>query len=44
MTDAFKKYGLPKSIRSDNRPPFVCTQALLGHSKLSIWYGRFGSR
>lgn len=42
MTDTFKKYGLPKSIRSDNGPPFACTQALLGLSKLSIWWIRLG--
>lgn len=42
MIELFKKYGLPKSIRSDNGAPFACTQALLGLSKLSVWWLRLG--
>lgn len=42
MIEIFKKYGLPKSIRSDNGAPFACTQALLGLSKLSVWWLRLG--
>ena len=42
MTDTFKMYGLPESIRSDNGPPFACSQALLELSKLSVWWIRLG--
>ena len=42
MIEVFKKYGLPKSIRSDNGTPFACTSALLGLSKLSAWWIRLG--
>ena len=42
MSETFQKYGLPKSIRSDNGSPFACTQALLGLSKLSAWWIRLG--
>lgn len=42
MIDLFKKYGLPKSIHSDNGSPFACTRALLGLSKLSVWWLRLG--
>lgn len=42
MIEIFKKYGLPKSIRSDNGAPFACTQALLGLSKPSVWWLRLG--
>ncbi len=34
----FERYGLPGAIRSDNGTPFACTQALLGLSKLSVWW------
>lgn len=42
MIDVFKRYGVPKSIRSDNGPPFASTQSLLGLSKLSVWWIRLG--
>lgn len=42
MSEIFRQYGLPKVIRSDNGPPFACTQALLGLSKLSVWWIRLG--
>ena len=38
MIEVFKRYGLPKSIRSDNDSPFAYIQALLGLSKLSAWW------
>ena len=38
----FKKYGLPKAIRSDNGPPFASSQALLGLSRLSAWWLSLG--
>jgi transposase InsO family protein len=38
---AFREYGLPLAIRSDNGPPFA-TRAPLGLSKLSVWWTRLG--
>ena len=38
---SFKKYGLPKAIRSDNGTPFAST-GLLGLSRLSVWALRLG--
>lgn len=40
---AFREYGLPESIRSDNGPPFA-SRALAGLSRLSIWWIRLGIR
>lgn len=42
MMAIFKRYGLPKPIRRDNGPPFACTQALFGLSKLSARCLRLG--
>lgn len=42
MIKVFERYGLPKSIRSNNGFPFARTQALLGLSKLSAWWIRLG--
>lgn len=38
----FEKHGLPGAIRSDNGPPFACTNALLGLSRLSAWWLALG--
>jgi putative transposase len=38
---AFRAYGLPAIIRSDNGTPFAST-ALAGLSKLSVWWMRLG--
>lgn len=40
--DAFEEYGLPMAIRTDNGNPFSCPNALLGLSKLSVWWLRLG--
>jgi transposase InsO family protein len=41
MISAFREYGMPRAIRSDNGPPFA-TSALGGLSKLSVWWLRLG--
>jgi len=38
---AFREYGLPMAIRSDNGPPFAST-GLAGLSRLSVWWMRLG--
>jgi putative transposase len=38
----FKKFGLPKAIRTDNGVPFASPNALFGLSKLSVWWLRLG--
>ncbi len=38
----FKKFGLPRAIRTDNGPPFADPHALFGLSKLSVWWHRLG--
>ncbi len=37
---AFKDYGLPRAIRTDNGVPFASAHALYGLSKLSVWWLR----
>lgn len=39
---AFKDFGLPKAIRTDNGIPFACANALFGLSRLSVWWLRLG--
>ncbi len=39
---AFKDFGLPDAIRTDNGVPFASAHALYGLSKLSVWWLRLG--
>jgi putative transposase len=39
---AFKDFGLPTAIRTDNGVPFASPNALFGLSKLAIWWLRLG--
>src|SRR5512132_1006848 len=39
---AFKDFGLPAVIRTDNGVPFASAHALYGLSKLSVWWLRLG--
>jgi transposase InsO family protein len=38
---AFRCYGMPQAIRSDNGPPFA-TNGIAGLSKLGIWWKKLG--
>lgn len=40
---AFREYGMPDAIRSDNGPPFV-TKSAGGMSRLSVWWLKLGIR
>jgi len=40
---AFREYGMPAAIRSDNGPPFASV-GLAGLSRLSLWWMRLGIR
>lgn len=42
MTELFKKYGLPKVIRSDNGTPFSSSSGILSLTKLSAWWITLG--
>ena len=39
---AFKDFGVPEAIRTDNGIPFASPNALFGLSKLSVWWLRLG--
>ncbi len=39
---AFKEFGLPDAIRTDNGTPFASSQALFGLSRLAVWWLRLG--
>jgi len=41
---AFKDFGLPAGIRTDNGIPFASPNAMFGLSKLSVWWLRLGIR
>lgn len=41
---AFKDFGLPRAIRTDNGIPFASGNALYGLSRLSVWWLRLGIR
>jgi putative transposase len=40
--DAFKEFGLPNAIRTDNGGPFASANAIFGLSRLSVWWLRLG--
>ena len=42
MTELFRKYGLPKVIRSDNGTPFAAPNGLLSLTRLSAWWITLG--
>lgn len=39
---AFRDYGLPNAIRTDNGVPFASPNALFGLSRLAVWWLRLG--
>jgi putative transposase len=39
----FREYGLPRTIRSDNGPPFA-SRSVAGLSRLSVWWIKLGIR
>lgn len=42
FTKVFKRYGLPRVIRSDNGSPFAAHNSILGLTKLSAWWMSLG--
>jgi putative transposase len=40
--EAFKEFGLPNAIRTDNGGPFASANAIFGLSRLSVWWLRLG--
>ena len=41
---AFRKFGLPRAILSDNGAPFVAARGLRGLTPLSVWWLKLGIR
>ena len=41
---AFRDFGLPAAMRTDNGVPFASPFALYGLSKLAVWWLRLGIR
>ena len=39
---AFRDFGLPSAIRTDNGVPFASGNALFGLTRLSVWWLRLG--
>src|SRR5947208_17061425 len=39
---AFKDFGLPAAIRTDNGAPFASANSLFGLTRLSVWWLRLG--
>jgi putative transposase len=39
---AFRDFGLPRAIRTDNGAPFASANALFGLTRLSVWWLRLG--
>jgi transposase InsO family protein len=44
FVDLFRRYGLPRAIRSDNGEPFASTSTAGGLTQLSAWWARLGIR
>lgn len=42
FTRAFKEFGLPKAMKTDNGSPFASGNSLYGLTKLSVWWLRLG--
>jgi len=42
FVELFRRYGLPKAIRSDNGEPFASVSAAAGLTTLSAWWARLG--
>jgi putative transposase len=42
FTKAFKEFGLPESLRTDNGVPFASGQSFYNLTKLSVWWLRLG--
>ena len=44
LTEAFRTYGVPRAIRTDNGTPFVASNGLAGLSQLGVWWIKLGIR
>ena len=40
--EAFRRYGLPHTIRTDNGTPFASPRSIAGLSRLSVWWLKLG--